>query len=112
MGHKKNLISILGRLKTHHSHEDMHVCLGWKANGILVQLHLFNVPQEPSALTDALVSISRTLKGNVTNLSKIISIKLECSWNETRITQSDRDKKKYTPRNMETELIKPWRKQY
>lgn len=91
-------------LKSHQSHEDMNVYLGWKANRVLVQLHLFNVPQEPLALTDALVSVNRTLKENVAKLSKILRIKLLYSWNETRITQTHRDQKKITVRNKETEL--------
>lgn len=99
---------ILSRLKTHQSHEDMNVYLGWKANGVLVQLHLFNVPQEPLALTDGLVSINRTLRENVTKLHKIIRIKLEYYWNKTRLTQTrdkiDKYKKKNSSQNMEAEL--------
>lgn len=75
------LFLILSRLKTHQSHEDINGYLGWKANGVLVQLHLFNVPHGPLALPDALVSINRTLRENVTKLNKIIRIKLEYSLN-------------------------------
>lgn len=89
------------------------LCLypGGKANVILVQLHLFNVPQEPLVLTDTALSINRTLKGTSIKPSDTIKIKLEHSWSETIITQTDRGKK-ITPRNMGLELIKPWRKQY
>lgn len=109
----------------------MNVCLGWKANGVLLQLHLFNVPQEPLALTHAVVSINRMLKENLTKLSKIVRVKLKYSWNETRLSQTRdkidikekiyirhidinktyiRQKKTYTKEH--GSWIKPWTKQH